>query len=66
MTYLDSYLQQLNNEEIKTSVKTTVENIVPSHIENFSYQEHSTGLLLGNVQSGKTCLLYTSPSPRDS
>lgn len=58
MTYLDSYLQQLNNEEIKTSVKTTVENIVPSHIENFSYQEHSTGLLLGNVQSGKTGQIF--------
>ena len=58
MKYLDNYLNQLNNEEIKLSIKTTVDNIVPAHIENFSFREHITGLLLGNVQSGKTGQMF--------
>ena len=58
MKYLDNYLKQLNNEEIKQSVKTTVDNIVPNYIETFSFREHITGLLLGNVQSGKTGQMF--------
>lgn len=58
MKYLDNYLNQLNNEEIKVSIRTTVNNIVPAHIEKFSYKEHLTGLLLGNVQSGKTGQIF--------
>lgn len=52
--YLESYLDQLENEEIKESVSSTVNDIVDNHISTFSYQEHTVGLLLGEVQSGKT------------
>ena len=54
MTYVESYLNQISNEEIKKSVLQTIKDVVPEHIENFSFREHVTGLLLGNVQSGKT------------
>lgn len=40
MKYLDNYLKQLNNEEIKQSVKTTVDNIVPNYIETFSFNKN--------------------------
>lgn len=58
MKYLNEYLNQINNEEIKTSIQTTIEKIVPTYIEKFSFQEHITGLLLGNVQSGKTGQMF--------
>lgn len=58
MSYLEQYLNQLNNEEIRSSVKTTVDNVIPKYIEKFSFREHITGLLLGNVQSGKTGQMF--------
>ncbi len=36
------------------SIKDTVDELVPKHIETFTHQEHVKGLLLGQVQSGKT------------
>lgn len=58
MTYVESYLNQISNEEIKKSVLQTIKDVVPEHIENFSFREHVTGLLLGNVQSGKTGQMF--------
>lgn len=58
MTYVESYLNQISNEEIKKSVLQTIKDLVPEHIENFSFREHVTGLLLGNVQSGKTGQMF--------
>lgn len=39
---------------VSDSVKQTVSEIVPKHIKTFSCKGQLTGLLLGNVQSGKT------------
>lgn len=58
MNYLNEYLKSLNNDEVKETVIQTVSNIVPEHIEKFSFKEHITGLLLGNVQSGKTGQMF--------
>lgn len=58
MSYLEEYLKLINSNEIKDSINTTVNNIVPEHIEKFSFKEHITGLLLGNVQSGKTGQMF--------
>jgi len=43
---------------ISNSIKETIDKIAPTHIRNFSYREHLTGLLLGNIQSGKTNQLF--------
>jgi hypothetical protein len=50
--YLDILAQTSPNAV--ESVKKTVSKLVPEHIESFSHQEHIRGLLLGEVQSGKT------------
>lgn len=39
---------------ISPSIKNTVDALIPKHIKTFSFRDHLTGLLLGNVQSGKT------------
>src|SRR5258708_29459412 len=54
--HLTNYLKILEttSPDAVTSVKNTVEKIIPEHIESFSHQEHIKGLLLGQVQSGKT------------
>ncbi len=59
-THLKSYLERLdyNVPGVSASVKETVHSIVPNHIKRFSCQEHLTGLLLGNVQSGKTGQMF--------
>jgi hypothetical protein len=54
--HLKSYIAHLDRKSPKASpyVLDTIKEIVPKHIKNFSFREHLTGLLLGNVQSGKT------------
>ena len=58
--HFESYLKLLekNVPGISNSIKDTVNEIIPTHIRNFSYREHLTGLLLGNIQSGKTSQLF--------
>jgi hypothetical protein len=61
MNNYDSYLTRLNEEnsrEIVNSVRSTVDKIFINDIKPFSYSEHKTGLLLGNVQSGKTSQVF--------
>src|SRR5688572_10986329 len=58
MNHLESYLSQLDNTDLVESIRNTVHIVVPNHIKNFSYKEHLTGLLLGNVQSGKTGQMF--------
>jgi len=59
-SHLDNYLAVLDKttQGISASVKDTVDKIIPAHITDFSYREHLTGLLLGNVQSGKTGQMF--------
>ena len=55
MTYLENYINSIQNEEIKQTVAKTVEQfneqIKPPV---FTYMNRISGLLLGEVQSGKT------------
>lgn len=54
MAYLNSYISKLKDNNLIDTIKRT-SNEVCSHIEEkFHFNEQLTGLLLGNVQSGKT------------
>lgn len=56
MSHLENYLQRLmeTTPAVVSSVEETVEELVPQHIAGFDHRSHITGLLLGEVQSGKT------------
>lgn len=57
MSHLETYLQRVSQntgKAVADSIRETVNELVPEHIENFDYRSHRSGLLLGNVQSGKT------------
>ena len=58
--HLNKYLTILDQttQGVASSVKDTVDKIIPTYIRNFSYREHLIGLLLGNVQSGKTGQMF--------
>lgn len=58
--HFDNYIHTLEQivPGISNSIKETIDEIIPTHIRNFSYREHLTGLLLGNIQSGKTSQLF--------
>jgi hypothetical protein len=47
-----------NSAELAFSIETAAKSLINPHINNFSYTEHITGLLLGNVQSGKTSQIF--------
>jgi hypothetical protein len=58
--HFESYLRIIEEESpgISSSIKKTVNQLIPSYIKTFSFREHTTGLLLGNVQSGKTSQVF--------
>lgn len=58
--HLQNYLHQLgdSNPDLITSIKSTVDSVINNHLKKFNYKEHLTGLLLGNVQSGKTGQMF--------
>lgn len=61
MSFLEDYLTRIRDSgktELVASVEDTVKKIVPEYIENFSYREHVTALLAGEVQSGKTAHMF--------
>lgn len=62
MQYLDSYfeniIQKYGNSSLSDAVKLTVDKITPKYISDFNYREHLVGLLVGNVQSGKTSHMF--------
>ncbi|CZI16486.1 Z1 domain-containing protein [Legionella pneumophila serogroup 1] len=43
-----------SNSLVAKSIDQTIQKIIPEHIERFDFRSHRSGLLLGNVQSGKT------------
>ncbi len=59
-SHLENYLQLLEQHAPGTapSVRSTVDIVVPKHIRHFDCRDHITGLLLGNVQSGKTSQMF--------
>jgi hypothetical protein len=52
--YFINYLNRIESEEQKNSIEKTSLDVLSKFIELFDYQSHLNGLLLGNVQSGKT------------
>jgi hypothetical protein len=58
MTYLERYLQQIKHSEICETVKEVSTEIFDEHLKGFDYKSHSNGLLLGEVQSGKTGQMF--------
>lgn len=52
--YLDNYLSQLNNIGLETSVKEVSKQIDDNVKACYNFKDNVTGLLFGNVQSGKT------------
>ena len=61
MNNLDIYLKHLNNlnkADLAESVRTTANTIGETYLRPFSFRSHEIGLLLGNVQSGKTAQIF--------
>lgn len=54
MGHLSSYISTLNNAELKKTVAETADSVLLNVNKNFTYSGQLTGLLMGNVQSGKT------------
>ncbi|TFB11459.1 restriction endonuclease [Candidatus Marinimicrobia bacterium MT.SAG.3] len=56
MGYLERYTNYL--DELKaglgTNILPAITNFKKNHIESFDYKNHNTGLIIGQVQSGKT------------
>lgn len=61
MQYLKTYLDKIKgrgNENLAESIRQTANDIGDRHLKNFSFLSHETGLLFGNVQSGKTAQMF--------
>ena len=54
MSHLEQYLGTINKPELVSSIKETSEALVQSIEDRFDFHSQLNGLLLGNVQSGKT------------
>lgn len=57
MSFYNNYLQHLcesGRTSLADAVKETVNKLLPDYLNKFSYSSHDKGLLMGNVQSGKT------------
>ena len=54
MSYLQSYLDTVNKPGLKDSIIETSEAVYNNVRTHFRFTAPATGLLLGNVQSGKT------------
>ena len=61
MSYLETYLEQIRatgNEPLAESVKKTAEKAGNEKLKGFDFISNQIGLLLGNVQSGKTGQMF--------
>ena len=54
MSYIQSYLNGINNAGLRESIINTSEAVYSNVLKHFDFKTQATGLLLGNVQSGKT------------
>ncbi len=57
MSFYKNYLQHLcdsGRASLAEAVEKTVNKLLPDYLNKFSYSSHDKGLLMGNVQSGKT------------
>lgn len=60
MSHASEYLARLTEEtpEAVSSVRSTMEAISKNNLSSFSHMDHEIGLLLGQVQSGKTGQMF--------
>lgn len=61
MQYLEKYLENIvdrGNPKLAESISKTAEDIGKKYLNNFSFISHEIGLLMGNVQSGKTGQMF--------
>lgn len=61
MSYLQAYLERIRsrgNPALADAINKTVTDVVPQYISNFSFTDHVVGLLVGDVQSGKTSHMF--------
>lgn len=59
--HLKLYLEELNNTgktEMADSIRMTADSFSDKNLKTFSYSDHITGLLFGNVQAGKTSQVF--------
>lgn len=59
--YLERYVEKIRargNDSLADSVTKTAEEVGEKYIQTFSFLDHQMGLLLGNVQSGKTAQMF--------
>lgn len=57
MGYLQKYLNKIEcsgNLKLATSIRKTAQEVGDKYLKTFSFNSHEIGLLLGNIQSGKT------------
>ena len=57
MNYLNAYLDRIRNYgnvALADAIRRTADGVVPRYLSNFSFTDHVVGLLVGDVQSGKT------------
>ena len=61
MGYLSTYVEKIRsrgNNALADSVEATAREVGERHLEQFDFVSHKIGLLLGNVQSGKTGQMF--------
>ena len=58
MSYLENYIKSIQFEETKQSVREVTDTIFNNYLVNYDYKSHVNGLLLGEVQSGKTGQMF--------
>lgn len=56
--HLNNYISTIDNQNLKNSIKHTSSNVLANIKGKFDYKSHISGLLLGNVQSGKTAQTF--------
>lgn len=58
--HFENYLNNIKSEssDLATSIVKTTDNLYDKIKSNFDFRSHITGLLLGNVQSGKTAQMF--------
>lgn len=61
MLYLNAYLKKIierGNIKLAESIKDSAETVGDRYLRKFSFTDHEIGLLLGNIQSGKTGQMF--------
>ena len=58
MSFLEAYLNTINNVEVKQTVSETAAKFLQEVLSSFNFQSRINGLLLGEVQSGKTGQMF--------